>query len=109
MLISFGFAEDDHVVFSVESGVRSRRSFSEIGGFFKEFELVVIAADERDIVRLRTNVRRERTYLFRLNFEPAVMRALFLAYVAEANALVARAALLSHALRAIAPRCSIAC
>ena len=88
MLISFGFSEDDYVAFSVEIRRDKRQSFSEIGGFFKEFELVVIAADERDIVRLRTNVRREQTYLFRLNFEPAVMRALFLAYVAEANALV---------------------
>jgi hypothetical protein len=88
MLISFGFSGDDYVAFSVEIRRDKRQSFSEVGGFFKEFELVVIAADERDIVRLRTNVRREQTYLFRLKFEPAVMRALFLAYVAEANALV---------------------
>jgi hypothetical protein len=88
MLISFGFAQDDYVAFSVEIRRDKRQSFSEIGGFFKEFELVVIAAEERDIVRLRTNVRREQTYLFRLNLEPAAMRALFLAYVAEANALV---------------------
>ena len=87
MLISFGFSGEDYVAFSVEIRRDKRQSFSEIGGFFKEFELVVIAAQERDIVRLRTNVRREDTYLFRMNFEPAVMRALFLAYVAEANAL----------------------
>ena len=88
MLISFGFSEQDYVAFSVEIRRDTQQSFSEIGGFFKEFELVVIAAEERDIVRLRTNVRREQTYLFRLNFEPAAMRALFLAYVAEANRLV---------------------
>jgi hypothetical protein len=88
MLISFGFSAEDYVAFSVEIRRNKHQSFSEIGGFFKEFELVVIAAEERDIVRLRTNVRREQTYLFRLNLEPAVMRALFLAYVAEANALV---------------------
>ncbi len=88
MLISFGFAGDDYVAFSVEIRRDKLQSFSEIGGFFKQFELVVIAAGERDIVRLRTNVRREQTYLFRLNLEPAAMRALFLAYVAQANALV---------------------
>jgi Domain of unknown function (DUF4105) len=87
MLISFGFSQDDYVAFSVEIRRDKRQSFSEVGGFFKEFELVVIAADERDIVRLRTNVRREQTHLFRLNLAPEVMRALFLAYVAEANAL----------------------
>jgi hypothetical protein len=88
MLLSFGFGENEYVVFSVEIRRQKDQVFSEIGGFFKEFELVVIAAQERDIVRLRTNVRREETYLFRMSFEPAVMRALFLAYVAEANALV---------------------
>jgi hypothetical protein len=88
MLISFGFSGDDYVAFSVEIRRDKLQSFSEVGGFFKEFELVVIAADERDIVRLRTNVRREQTHLYRLNLEPAVMRALFLAYVAEANTLV---------------------
>jgi uncharacterized protein DUF4105 len=88
MLISFGFGENDYVVFSVEIRRQKDQTFSEIGGFFKEFELIVIAAEERDIVRLRTNVRQEDTYLFRMNFEPEVMRTLFLAYVAEANALV---------------------
>ena len=88
MLISFGFGDDQHVVFSVEIRRQKHQRFSEMGGFFKEFEVVIIAAEERDIVRLRTNVRREQTYLFRLNFTPEVMRALFLAYVAEANALV---------------------
>ncbi|MGA2397603.1 MAG: DUF4105 domain-containing protein [Steroidobacteraceae bacterium] len=87
MLISFGFGENNHVVFSVEIRRQKHQTFSEIGGFFKEFELIVIAAHERDIVRLRTNVRREDTYLFRMSFQPEVMRALFLAYVAEANAL----------------------
>jgi hypothetical protein len=88
MLISFGFGGENYVAFSVEIRRDKRQSFSEVGGFFKEFELIVIAADERDIVRLRTNIRREQTYLFRLNLKPEIMRALFLAYVAEANELV---------------------
>jgi hypothetical protein len=87
-LISFGFDDGDHVVFSVEVRRERTEAFSEIGGFFKEFELSVIAADERDIVRLRTNVRGERTYLYRLRIAPPAMRSLFLAYVDEANSLV---------------------
>jgi hypothetical protein len=87
MLISFGFEDGAHVVFSVEVRREKRQSFSEIGGFFKEFELCIIAADERDIVRLRTNVRREDTFLFRLKMPVAAMRSLLLAYVEEANTL----------------------
>jgi hypothetical protein len=87
LLLSFGFADGRHVVFSVEIRREKTEVFSEIGGFFKEFELSIIAAEERDIVRLRTNVRREDTYLYRLNLGDSAMRSLFLSYVEEANSL----------------------
>jgi hypothetical protein len=87
MLISFGFDGGDHVAFSVEIRRERDEVYSELGGFFKEFELSIIAADERDVVRLRTNVRREDAYLYRLRLPPGDMRALFLSYVGEANGL----------------------
>ncbi|MEO7062629.1 MAG: DUF4105 domain-containing protein [Dokdonella sp.] len=88
MLVSFGFSDGRHVAFSVE--VRRERSegFSEVGGFFKEFELSVIAADERDVIRVRTNVRGEDDYLYRVRMPLQAMRSLFVAYVDEANRLV---------------------
>jgi hypothetical protein len=91
MLISFGFGAgdgfgaNDQVAFSVEVRRKKSQEFSEIGGFFKEFELSIIAADELDVVRLRTNIRGERVYLYRLRLKRAAMRALFLGYVGEAN------------------------
>ena len=88
MLISFGFDDGQHVVFSVEIRRQRTQAFSEIGGFFKEFELSIIAADERDVVRLRTNVRGEDVYLYRLQLPQEAMRSLFLGYVGEANSLV---------------------
>jgi hypothetical protein len=88
MLISFGFDDGEHVVFSVEIRRERIESFSEIGGFFKEFELSVIAADERDVIRVRTNVRGEDTYLYRLRMQVSAMRSLFLGYIDEANTLV---------------------
>ena len=88
MLISFGFDDGEHVVFSVEIRREKIESFSEIGGFFKEFELSVIAADERDVIRVRTNVRGEDDYLYRIRMPVSAMRSLFLAYVDEANTLV---------------------
>jgi hypothetical protein len=88
MLISFGFDDGEHVVFSVEIRRERIESFSEIGGFFKEFELSVIAADERDVIRVRTNVRGEDTYLYRLRMPVSAMCSLFLGYIDEANALV---------------------
>jgi Domain of unknown function (DUF4105) len=88
VLISFGFNDGEHVVFSVEIRPQKNEGFSEIGGFFKEFELSIIAADERDVVRVRTNVRGEDDYLYRIRIPASAMRSLFLAYIAQANDLV---------------------
>jgi Domain of unknown function (DUF4105) len=87
MLISFGFDDGAHVVFSVEVRREKHESYSEIGGFFKDFELSVIAADERDVIRVRTNVRGEDDYLYRIRMPLSAMRSLFLSYIDEANAL----------------------
>ena len=88
MLISFGFGGGEHVVFSVETRREKTEKYSEIGGFFKEFELSIIAADERDVIRVRTNVRGEDVYLYPVLMPASSMRSLFLSYVGEANALV---------------------
>jgi uncharacterized protein DUF4105 len=88
MLISFGFDDGEHVAFSVEIRRERTESFSEIGGFFKEFELSIIAADERDVIRVRTNVRGEDDYLYRLRMPATAMRSLLLGYIDEANSLV---------------------
>jgi hypothetical protein len=88
VLISFGYDDGTQVVFSVEIRPEKGESFSSIGGFFKEFELSILAADERDVIRVRTNMRGEDDYLYRIRMPKADMRSLFLAYVAQANELV---------------------
>jgi Domain of unknown function (DUF4105) len=88
VLISFGFDDGQRVVFSVEIRPEKGESFSSVGGFFKEFELSILAADERDVIRVRTNMRGEDDYLYRIRMPKADMRSLFLAYVAQANDLV---------------------
>jgi hypothetical protein len=90
-LVSFGFSNGDHVVFSAEIRKERHEEFSEIGGFFKEFELAMIAADERDIIRLRTNVRKEDVYRYRINLPPEMLHALFLSYMDTANHLAKKA------------------
>jgi hypothetical protein len=88
MLVSFGFDAGSHVVFSVEIRREKGEAFSEIGGFFKQFELSIIAADEEDIIRVRTNIRGEDAYLYRVQMPRAAMRSLFMGYVDQANRLV---------------------
>jgi hypothetical protein len=90
-LVSFGFDDGkggtDQVVFSIEIRKERGEQFSAIAGFFKKYELSVIAADERDVLRVRTNVRDEDVYLYRVAMPPATMRALFLSYLDEAQAM----------------------
>jgi hypothetical protein len=88
VLVSFCFQEGERVAFSVEIRRQRDQAFSAIGGFFKQFELSIIAADERDVIRVRTNVRGEDDYLYRLRLPPAAMRSLFLGYIDQANRLL---------------------
>lgn len=86
-LVSFGFTDGRHLVFSVEVRRTRGQSFSAIGGFFRQSELVLVAADERDIIRTRSNARGESVYLYSVALSPAAMRSLFEAYLDEADQL----------------------
>ncbi len=91
-MISFGFDDGRHVVFSVEIRRQRGQEYSPIGGFFKQFETILIAADEHDIIRVRTNVRGEDDYIYPLRMNQATMQGLFLSYVKAANDLAEKPA-----------------
>jgi hypothetical protein len=86
-MVSFGFGAGRFVVFSVE--IRRKRGdvFSELGGFFRKYELSVLASTEEDSLRVRTNVRGEKGYLYRVDMPLDGARALFLSYVRTASRL----------------------
>jgi len=87
-MMSFGFAGGRHVVFSIETRNERGESYSAVKGLFRQFEIAYVIADERDVVRLRTNYRRgEEVYLYQLQGSPARARALFLDYMNRANEL----------------------
>lgn len=86
-LVSFGFADGRHIVFSGEIRREVGEEFSAIGGFFKRYELVLIAADERDIVHLRTDARGESVSLYPVQMGAAQRAALFEAFLDYGNAL----------------------
>lgn len=87
LLVSFGFSDGAHVVYSVEIRREAGEAFREIGGFFRQFELVLIAATERDILRLRTDHRGEEVRMYPVLLTPAQRRAMFLSYVELAQEL----------------------
>ena len=68
IFLSFGLGED-HLAISIEARKEATEGYSSIGGFFKQYELIYIVGDERDLIRVRTNYRKdppEEVYLYRM-------------------------------------------
>jgi hypothetical protein len=92
MMVSFGFNGRDYLAISIETRKERSESYSTLAGFFREYELFYVVADERDLVRVRTNYRNdppEEVYLYRTNAPPPNVRRLFLSYVEKINSLKA--------------------
>lgn len=86
-MMSFGFEGDEYLCISIETRKEKGEEYSAVRGFFKQYELTYVIADERDVVRLRTNYRGEAVYLYRLNASPEVGREVLLDYLKRANSL----------------------
>lgn len=86
-MLSFDFGNDGIVCFSVETRKEIGEDYSTVKGFFRQYELTYVVADERDLVRLRTNYRGERVYLYRLKASEKLARTVFLDYLRQVNSL----------------------
>jgi hypothetical protein len=87
-IASFDFDNQGHVAMSIETRDEVGQDYSAIRGFFRQYTLTYIASDERDVIRLRTNYRKdEEVYLFRTTVPPALARKIFLDYLQRANEL----------------------
>ncbi|HEV2512772.1 DUF4105 domain-containing protein [Bosea sp. (in: a-proteobacteria)] len=87
LLISFTFADSDPLTISIEIRREKGEEWSALAGFFRNYEMAYVVADERDLIGLRTQARGEDTRLFRLNATPQQARDLLLAYAADINRL----------------------
>jgi hypothetical protein len=85
-IVSFDFGNDGRVCFSIETRMEKGESYSAIGGLYRRFELTYVVADERDLIRLRSNYREgEDVYLYRL--KAANPKGSFMEYVRTINEL----------------------
>jgi Domain of unknown function (DUF4105) len=89
-IVSFQFGPNDHVAISVETRMAKGQTYSTVRGFFKQFALTYIVADERDVIRVRTNYRHEQLYLYRTSVKPDRARRLFLDYLQSVNVIHVR-------------------
>jgi Domain of unknown function (DUF4105) len=91
--VSFGFSDGNHVAISIEARKVRGAGYSSVKGFFRQYELYYVVADERDVVRLRTNYRHdppEEVYLYRVRADPGNIRRAFLEYLRKINGLRAK-------------------
>ena len=88
--VSFIFDNAPPVSISIETRPEVGEGFDPLASLFKQFELIYVVGDERDIVRVRTNYRDEDVFLYRINTSPADARRLFLVYLQRINELADR-------------------
>lgn len=86
-IVSWDFDDGQHLAISIETRKEKGESYSALRGFFRQYELYYVVADERDLVGLRTNYRGEQVYLYRVRVPPAQARALLVDYLDEVNSL----------------------
>ena len=86
-IVSWDFDDGQHLAISIETRKEKGESYSALRGFFRQYELYYVVADERDLVGLRTNYRGEQVYLYRIRVPPAQARALLVDYLDEVNSL----------------------
>lgn len=85
-IMSWGFENGEQLAVSIETRKDKTQEYSAIKGFFKQFTLAYVAADERDLIRLRTDYRKEDVYLYRFQNAPlSRARALLESYIKHMN------------------------
>lgn len=92
LFLTFGFG-DDHLAISIEARKQRGEGYSSLGGFFRQYELIYVVGDERDLIRLRTNYRKdppEDVYLFQVRVPTENGRRVFLQYMRAINDLKER-------------------
>ena len=90
IFLSFDFGDNEHVAISIEARKEKGEAYSTLKGFFRQYELYYVVADERDLIRLRTNYRRdppEQVYVYRTYSALNSDKKLFLEYIKKINAL----------------------
>lgn len=85
-LLSFGFG-DEYVAISVEIRKERGESYSVLNGLLRQYELMYVVADERDVIGLRTNHRRDAVYLYPVKAPVDAMRRTFVEMLQRANQL----------------------
>jgi hypothetical protein len=84
---SFGFGDGRHLGMSIEARYEEGERYDPLGASLRQFELIYVFADERDMIRLGTDVNKNDVHIYRLKFEPNEVRTMFVDALQRANKL----------------------
>ncbi|GAB5406333.1 MAG: DUF4105 domain-containing protein [Aureliella sp.] len=87
-MISFGLSNGEHIVLSVEARLEQGERYSALASTQKQYELMWVVGTERDLIRLRTEVRDVDVYLYPIRATPQQVRDVFLSAIARVNEIV---------------------
>lgn len=85
--LSFGFSDSQFVAISIEARREKDESYSLLKGLLRRFEVLYVIGDERDLIRMRTNVRDDDVYLYPIRTSPEKARRLFVEMLERATEL----------------------
>jgi len=85
--LSFEFENDQFVSISVEIRKEKGETYDPIKGLFNKYELMYVIADERDVIKLRTNYRKDLVYVYPAKTTKEKTQTLFLDMIQRANSL----------------------
>lgn len=83
--VGFNFKDEPPVVISIEARYEAHESYSPIASLFRQFELIYIVGDEKDVVQSRVQHRQEDVYRYRLNVSADGAQRLFKEYLHRIN------------------------
>lgn len=87
-MLTFDFGEGGRLCASIETRREVGETYSALRGMFRQYELIYVLGDERDLVRLRTDIRpHNEVFLYRVKASPEQAQAIFREYLATANGL----------------------
>ena len=89
-MLSFGFADGQHVAVSVEIRKEVNEKYDPLKGFLNQYELLYLVADERDVIGVRVNHDMNDVYLYRTRATPESARSMFTSVLRRANKLAAQ-------------------
>lgn len=85
--LSFEFENNQFLAISIEIRKEKGESFNPIKGIFNQYELTYVVADENDVIKLRTNYRKDLVYLYPTKSTKEATQKIFLDMLQRANTL----------------------